>query len=69
MDAVIGGTHITSLPNLTSVRTEKLTTPCGDPSSAVSIGLIDGREIAVGHRDAAREARVSDALCQAQLSS
>ena len=46
MDAVIGGTHITSLPNLTSVRTEKLTTPYGDPSSAVSIGLIDGREIA-----------------------
>ena len=46
MDAVIGGTHITSLPNLTSVRTEKLTTPYGDPSSAVSIGLIGGREIA-----------------------
>lgn len=46
MDAVIGGTHITSLPNLRSVRREKLRTPFGDPSAEVMIGLFGDREIA-----------------------
>lgn len=46
MDAVIGGTHLTRLPNLESVREERVPTPFGDPSGPVSIGLCGGREIA-----------------------
>lgn len=46
MDAVIGGTHLTRLPNLDSVREEKISTPFGDPSGPVSIGLCGGRQIA-----------------------
>lgn len=46
MDAVIGGTHLTSLPNMESIRQEKVSTPFGDPSGPVSIGLYSGREIA-----------------------
>ena len=46
MDAVIGGTQLTHLPNLESVREEKVATPYGDPSGPVTIGLCAGREIA-----------------------
>ena len=46
MDAVIGGTHLTRLPNLESVREERVPTPFGDPSGPVSIGLCGSREIA-----------------------
>lgn len=46
MDAVIGGTQVTQLPNLEGVRQEKVSTPFGDPSGPVSIGTCGGREIA-----------------------
>lgn len=46
MDAVIGGTQITRLPNMSSVRQERVSTPYGDPSGAISIGMVGGREIA-----------------------
>jgi len=46
MDAVIGGTQITRLPNMESVRQERVSTPYGNPSGAISIGFVGGREIA-----------------------
>lgn len=46
MDAVIGGTQLTSLPNMQDVRQEVVTTPFGAPSGPVSIGVCGGREIA-----------------------
>jgi 5'-methylthioadenosine phosphorylase len=46
MDAVIGGTQVTSLPNLEKVRQERISTPYGDPSAPIAIGVVSGREIA-----------------------
>lgn len=46
MDAVLGGSKLTSLPNLTDIRSETVTTPYGPPSAAISIGTIGGREVA-----------------------
>lgn len=46
MDAVLGGSKLTSLPNMTDIRTEKVTTPYGDPSATISIGRVGGREVA-----------------------
>lgn len=46
MDAVIGGTQVTQLPNLERVRHENIRTPFGDPSGPVAIGTCAGREIA-----------------------
>lgn len=46
MDAIIGGTNLTSLPNLTNVRHETMTTPYGNPSAAIKIGKVGGKEVA-----------------------
>jgi len=46
MQAIIGGTHTISLSVLERVRTEQLDTPYGQPSGAISIGSIGGREFA-----------------------
>ncbi len=46
MQAIIGGTHTISLSVLERVRTELLDTPYGQPSGAISIGSIGGREFA-----------------------
>lgn len=46
MDAVLGGTKLTSLPNMTDIRTETVTTPYGMPSAEISIGRVNGREVA-----------------------
>lgn len=46
MDAIIGGTALTSLPNLTDIRQEVVTTPYGDPSAALKIGKVNGNEVA-----------------------
>ncbi|MCB1365710.1 MAG: S-methyl-5'-thioinosine phosphorylase [Rhodobacteraceae bacterium] len=46
MDAIIGGTNLTSLPNLSDVRLEVVPTPYGEPSAAIKIGRIGGNEVA-----------------------
>jgi len=46
MDAVLGGSKLTSLPNMTGIRSETVKTPYGDPSAAISIGSVGGREVA-----------------------
>ncbi len=46
MDAVLGGSKLTSLPNMTNIRSETVSTPYGAPSAAISIGSIGGREVA-----------------------
>lgn len=46
MDAVLGGSKLTSLPNMTGIRTETVKTPYGAPSAAISIGSVGGREVA-----------------------
>lgn len=46
MDAVLGGSKLTSLPNMTDIRSQTVTTPYGAPSAAVSIGRLGGREVA-----------------------
>ena len=46
MDAVLGGSKLTSLPNMTDTRTETVSTPYGAPSAAISIGTVNGREVA-----------------------
>jgi 5'-methylthioinosine phosphorylase len=43
---VIGGTGLTSLTNLDILRRDKADTPYGDPSSALTIGKISGRQVA-----------------------
>ena len=46
MDAIIGGTQITSLPGLTGLRSVTMETPYGPPSGSVTIGELAGREVA-----------------------
>ena len=46
MLAVIGGTGLTQLANLSVTRREVLRTPYGDPSGAVTFGLLCGRPVA-----------------------
>lgn len=46
MDAVLGGSKLTSLRNMTGIRTESVTTPYGAPSAPISIGSVGGREVA-----------------------
>jgi len=46
MDAIIGGTNLTSLPNLTDIRHETVKTPYGDPSAAIKIGKVGGKDVA-----------------------
>lgn len=46
MDAIIGGTHITSLPGLTGLRSAEVRTPYGQPSGPVTFGQLAGREVA-----------------------
>jgi 5'-methylthioinosine phosphorylase len=46
MDAVLGGSKLTSLPNMTNIRSETVATPYGAPSAAISIGSVGGREVA-----------------------
>jgi 5'-methylthioinosine phosphorylase len=43
--AIIGGTGLTSLPNLVIVRREVMQTPYGEPSGALSHGVLGGAEI------------------------
>ncbi len=53
---IIGGSGLYSMPGLTVVREEKLTTPFGDPSDAYVLGALEGRRVAFlarhgrGHR-------------------
>jgi 5'-methylthioadenosine phosphorylase len=46
LDAIIGGTKLTSLPNMTDIREEHVGTPFGAPSGPVKIGRCGGREVA-----------------------
>ena len=43
--AIIGGTGLDELVGLQDVKTEILTTPYGEPSSALKVGRIDGNEL------------------------
>jgi len=53
---IIGGSGLYSMPGLTSVREERITTPFGDPSDAFVLGELEGRKVAFlarhgrGHR-------------------
>lgn len=46
MDAIIGGTHITSLSGLTVVDRVTMDTPFGAPSGPVVLGVLAGRNVA-----------------------
>ena len=45
MLAIIGGTGLSQLANLQTVRREVMRTPYGDPSGALTFGHIHGREV------------------------
>jgi 5'-methylthioadenosine phosphorylase len=53
---IIGGSGLYSMPGLTEIREEKVTTPFGDPSDSFILGKLDGRKVAFlarhgrGHR-------------------
>ena len=53
---IIGGSGLYTMPGLTSVREERVTTPFGDPSEAFILGELEGRSVAFlarhgrGHR-------------------
>jgi 5'-methylthioadenosine phosphorylase len=53
---IIGGSGLYSMPGLTEVREEKVTTPFGDPSDSFILGQLEGRSVAFlarhgrGHR-------------------
>jgi 5'-methylthioadenosine phosphorylase len=53
---IIGGSGLYSMPGLTEVREEKITTPFGDPSDSFILGKLEGRSVAFlarhgrGHR-------------------
>lgn len=46
MDAVIGGSQLSSLAILDGSRRETSSTPYGDPSGPITIGAVAGREVA-----------------------
>jgi 5'-methylthioadenosine phosphorylase len=43
---IIGGSGLYTMPGLTNVREERLTTPFGDPSDAFILGELEGRNVA-----------------------
>jgi len=53
---IIGGSGLYSMPGLTAVHEERVTTPFGDPSDALVLGELEGRRVAFlarhgrGHR-------------------
>jgi 5'-methylthioadenosine phosphorylase len=53
---IIGGSGLYSMPGLTNVREERVSTPFGDPSDAFVLGELEGRKVAFlarhgrGHR-------------------
>ena len=53
---IIGGSGLYSMPGLTNIQEEKLSTPFGDPSDSFILGELDGRKVAFlarhgrGHR-------------------
>jgi 5'-methylthioadenosine phosphorylase len=53
---IIGGSGLYSMPGLTGVHEERITTPFGDPSEALVLGELEGRKVAFlarhgrGHR-------------------
>jgi 5'-methylthioadenosine phosphorylase len=53
---IIGGSGLYSMPGLTGVHEERVTTPFGDPSDALVLGELEGRKVAflarhgLGHR-------------------
>jgi len=53
---IIGGSGLYSMPGLTEIREERLTTPFGDPSDSFILGNLEGRKVAFlarhgrGHR-------------------
>jgi len=53
---IIGGSGLYAMPGLTNVREERLSTPFGDPSDALIVGELEGRNVAFlarhgrGHR-------------------
>ncbi len=53
---IIGGSGLYSMPGITDVREERVTTPWGDPSDPLVLGTLDGRRVAFlarhgkGHR-------------------
>lgn len=46
MDAIIGGTKLTSLPGMSDIEEHEVDTPFGAPSGAVKIGVCGGRKVA-----------------------
>ena len=43
---IIGGSGLYSMPGLTNVREERVSTPFGDPSDAFTLGELEGRNVA-----------------------
>ncbi len=43
---IIGGSGLYSMPGLEKVREERVTTPFGEPSDALMLGEIEGRNVA-----------------------
>jgi 5'-methylthioadenosine phosphorylase len=43
---IIGGSGLYAMPGLTNVREERVTTPFGDPSEALILGELEGRNVA-----------------------
>ena len=42
---IIGGSGLYSMPGLTEVREERVTTPFGDPSDPLVFGILEGRKV------------------------
>ncbi len=43
---IIGGSGLYSMPGLTEIHEEKITTPFGDPSDSFILGKLEGRGVA-----------------------